>query len=113
MHISIEQNDDVAVVYASGEIDAATCGKLEESLNKLIGEGQTAILLDLQEVPYISSAGLRVILIATKRMYGSGAFSLCRLQDSVRGMLEVAGFRHFMNIYEDMEIAKTALSGSS
>ena len=64
--MDINQNsiDNVPIVSVSGRIDGATYKDLETILNELIGQNKSEIVLDLEEVVYISSVGLRVLLAA-------------------------------------------------
>lgn len=110
MDITIEKTEGLSLVFASGAIDAVTCAELEEALVHLVDEGQTRIILDLEGVHYISSAGMRVILIVIQKLHGTGKFALSRLNKDVMSVIEMAGFTNIMDIYEDLESAKTALS---
>ena len=106
MEVHSEKNEKYSVVTVSGKIDAATCSDLEDSLLNLIDDGETRIILDLADCGYISSAGLRVLLVTTKQLYGSGFFALCNLDENVSNIIEMAGFCTFINIFDDMESAK-------
>lgn len=110
MDITVEKPEGLSVVFASGAIDAVTCTELEEALIRLVDEGQTHIILDLEGVHYISSAGMRVILIVIQRLHGTGKFALSSLNKDVMAVIEMAGFTNIMDIYDDLESAKTALS---
>ena len=108
--IELEKCDQLSIVYASGEIDAVTCSKLEETLDDLIARGEKWIVLDLKEVRYISSAGLRVLLVTTKKLHGNGRFALSRMQEEVKGILEMTGFTNIIDTHDDLEAAKSALT---
>lgn len=105
IQIDTEKHDQYTVVHVSGKIDAATSDDLEDTFMDLIGEGEVRIILELENTSYISSAGLRVLVVVTKTLYDSGQFCLCNTNDNVREIIEMAGFTSFMTIYDDLETA--------
>lgn len=107
--ISLENLENMTVVRTSGDLDAVTCSMLEGALNDLLDKGETRVILDLEGVPYISSAGLRVLLAAAKKLHGTGRFVLSCLKKEVREVLEMTGFTHVMEIHDDLESAKTSI----
>lgn len=115
MDLAVDQSDGLAVVAASGDINAATCAKLEETLVGLIEGGAGRIVLDLADTRYISSAGLRVLLVAAKRLSagggGSAGFALSRPSASVRQLLEITGFSGIIPVHDDLSAAKRAVGG--
>lgn len=104
--ITVEKKSNYAIVNVSGRIDASTSGQLEDVLVDLLGEGEKKIILNLKDTVYISSAGLRVLVVITKQVYASGHFCLCNAGDNVLEIIEMAGFNVFMNIYKDLSTAK-------
>lgn len=109
MKISVDKDDGLIVVSASGKMDAINCGELEDTLEKNIAEGGTTVILNLDGLGYISSAGLRVLLKTAKKLHGSGTFVLCTLSKNVQEIIEMSGFSNFMDIYPDLSAAKTGL----
>jgi anti-anti-sigma factor len=109
MGLSIDPHGALSTVYASGEIDAVTCGDLEDTLSRLMGGGETRIVLDLSATVYISSAGLRVILGAAERLHGVGKFVISAVNPDVREILEMAGFANIIDIYDSTEKAVAAV----
>ena len=108
--ISIEKEATCSIAYVSGKIDATTSDELEDALIGLMEEGEKNIILDLGDTNYISSAGLRVLIVITKQMYDSGHFCLCNASDNVCEIIEMAGFNVFMNIYDDLSTAKEKIA---
>ena len=83
-----------------------TCPRLARSLNALIDEGETRIILDLGQTVHISSAGLRVILKATKNLKtADGKLVLCAMQDYVKEVFEISGFDSFLPIVPTIDEA--------
>jgi anti-anti-sigma factor len=90
-------------------LDAVTCPQLEECLNGLIDKGESSIILDLDGVPYVSSAGLRILLMASQKLRGTGKLALSRLRENVLEVFEITGFTNIMEIHNDLESAKISV----
>ena len=110
MKIAVKKEGDVSIVMASGEIDAVTCGELQEGLDGLINGGGTRIVLDLADVTYISSAGLRVILSTAQKLYGNGAFAISRTTENVRSILEMVGLASIISICDTLDEARDVVA---
>jgi anti-sigma B factor antagonist len=90
------------VVAAVGRIDSITAKPLEENLLGVIQEGPPALVVDFTGVDYISSAGLRVLLVAAKKSKAAQCkFALCSLQPAVREVFEISGFGTIIAIHAD------------
>ena len=87
-------------LYAlSGQLDSRSSPDLEKELLQAIADGQRSLLLDCRELEYISSAGLRVLVMTGKRLAAAGGrLAICGLQPSVQEVLDVAGFTHLFPI---------------
>lgn len=110
MIIKEEAFDNFFLATPSGEIDAVTSGELEEVLMKGVSGGKKNIIIDLDGVPYISSAGLRVFLKITKMIYGKGKLVLSRPQSSIKDLINMAGLNNFITICESLEDAKKTIA---
>ncbi len=110
MEVNSERKEKYSIVSVSGKIDAITCSDLEDTLIHLLDAGENRIILNMRGCDYISSAGLRVLLVSAKQLYGSGLFALCSLDDNVSEILEMAGFSTFMNIYANLETAEAEMA---
>ena len=111
MKVNVETEDGVVVVRPSGKLDAITSPHFQESMNEIIkengqGEGQQRVVIDMTDVPYVSSAGLRVIIRAAKTIMGNGKLAVTGLSSSVQQVFELAGFEKIMSICADLETAK-------
>jgi anti-anti-sigma factor len=97
MQILDETAGPVRIVAPIGRLDSSTAGDLDRSL--LDHSAEPAILVDLREVEYISSAGLRVLLKAAQAARArSGRFVLCALGQSVREVFTLAGLTAIFTI---------------
>jgi anti-anti-sigma factor len=68
MHIQQTEREGVTIVAPAGRIDTTTSGAVEDVLRRAVDAGARTLVVDLREVDYISSAGLRVFLMLAKRM---------------------------------------------
>ncbi len=109
INITVDKEELCSVVHVSGKIDAMTSEDLEDKLLGMIENGEKKIILDLQNTDYISSAGLRVLIVVTKYLYDSGYFCICNASDNVSEIIEMAGFNAFMTLYDDLETARNEI----
>lgn len=99
MDITEDRRGDVLILHIIGKLDASTSKDLEHKILALIAARQEKLIVDLSQLEYISSAGLRVFLLAAKRMSEiNGKFILCSLQDAVRQVFDIAGFSSFLTV---------------
>ena len=89
MNIEFNKNGGELVVALDGRLDTTTAPELESFLGKNY-EGTTSLVFDCEKLIYISSAGLRVLLTAHKRM--KGAMKLTNVSELVMEVLEMTGF---------------------
>lgn len=89
-----------------GRLDAVSALELDKSL-KL--DGITDLTVDLAELEYISSAGLRTLLKIQKKMDKQGAMRIKNIRENVREVLDMTGFSNFLTIAEDKK-AKFSVS---
>lgn len=114
MEIGDEQVGETRVIAPRGRVDSVSSGELERHLMAKLDGGARRVVIDLAGVDYISSAGLRVLLVAAKRLKPpQGALVLCGLGPSVRTVLELAGFMSLFAVEPGREQALARASGSS
>ena len=90
--VRIEQHGDSAVVVPTGELDLATAPALEEALGRAFESGSARVVLDLRELEFIDSSGLRTLLTARRKADEAGAaFSLVAGHRGLERTLEIAG----------------------
>lgn len=98
MTIKQQTSGSNATVAPEGRIDTVTAPDLEAVLAKM-PEGVTALTLDFQGVDYISSAGLRVLLTAQKRLSGvGGTMVVANIRDVVREVFDITGFSDILTL---------------
>ena len=97
MEIKKTLTENNLTIEVIGRLDAATAPQLEKELNAYFGIIKT-LTLDLKELEYIASAGLRVLLVAQKRMNKQGSMTIKNVSEAVQEVLEMTGFINFLNI---------------
>ena len=97
MEVKTNKNEQSLVVEVIGRLDTQTSPQLEEVLSSAL-EGVTELTLDFKELEYISSAGLRVVLSASKVMNKQGSMTVANLTPDVRDVFDVTGFSDMLNI---------------
>jgi len=106
MNVEIHQQDDFLVIELQGRLDTAQSSMVEKKFLEILDQGHKKIILDCKELDYISSSGLRVFLIAQKRVMGvSGTLRICCLQPNIREIFDISGFSMIFSIRADLESA--------
>lgn len=109
MEIHQETHQGVEILSVNGRLDSNTSETFETAIYKSLDTGKTCMIINLEGLEYISSAGLRVILKTTKDLkLKKGTLILCSLQDYVREVFEIAGFDGYLNIQPSLEKALSA-----
>jgi stage II sporulation protein AA (anti-sigma F factor antagonist) len=103
--------NDISVVSPQGRLDSVTSANFERDLLEYIESGGTRLLIDFSKLDYISSAGLRSVLLAAKRIRASGGrMSLCSLNHQIAEVFDISGFSSILDIQPSYDAAVTRLS---
>ena len=97
MQTKLEKEGGKLTVAVSGRVDTTTSPELEKTIFENI-DGITALVLDLKEMSYISSAGLRVLLKSEKAMKAQGEMTLINVNNDVMEILDMTGFSDILTI---------------
>lgn len=97
MNIRKETEEKALVIYVEGRLDTTTAPKLDEEISASI-EGLENLVLDLGDLEYISSAGLRVILATEKKMAKQGKLVVRKANETIMEVFEITGFADILNI---------------
>ena len=112
MDINTHQQGPILVLEPVGRIDDRGSQELLEAVLGLLTEGQRRVVVDLGQVEHIGGAGLRVLLMLTKKLDGAnGRLVLCSLNDAVKRAIEVSGFSRRFSIASIRDEAVDQLSG--
>ena len=101
MSLSSEKIGEVLVVSTAGQINSANAAELESQLMALVEQCEHQWVLDMGRLDYISSAGLRVVLLLAKRLkQHSGRLVLCSLQPHVHEVFDISGFLAILTVVD-------------
>ena len=110
MDIGESKEGAVFVLEPKGRLDSANARSFEERVLAALEKGENALLIDFDKLDYISSAGLRVLLMGAKRLQQSGgAIALCALSSSIHEVFEISGFLTIFNVHGDRAAALAAM----
>lgn len=110
MDIREETEGDVVLIRVAGRLDSGSAGELEAVL-PVRTHAHAKVVLDLADTPYVSSAGLRVLLIGAKAARAAGhKLVLAGLSPSVREVFDISGFTTLFAIEADADSAVAALA---
>ncbi len=102
MEIKVEKESDVTKVSLIGRLDTNTSGDFENTLNDLFEKGNYNILVDLKDLEYVSSSGLRVFLGAQKKVSAeSGSMVIKNVNDTIMEVFEMTGFLDVLTVKND------------
>ena len=106
MQIQAKKDQNVLIVSVEGRMDTVSAPEFQKRLEDLLDQGETGILMDFGKLEYVSSAGLRSILVAAKKAKSlGGTVSCCSLQDMVRKVFDVSGFTGMLPVFDSLEEA--------
>ncbi|MCR5833643.1 MAG: STAS domain-containing protein [Selenomonadaceae bacterium] len=87
-------------IYISGRLDAVTAFELDKDLSASLDAVEN-LTIDLKDLEYISSAGLRTLLKLQKRMDTQGSMKICNVKKDVQDVLDMTGFSKFLTITDE------------
>ncbi|MEO5671740.1 MAG: STAS domain-containing protein [Ramlibacter sp.] len=106
MSLELETRGDVAILRPVGRLDSASSSEAERIVGERLEAGCRRMVFDLSDMDYISSAGLRVILIAGKKLRGQqGKLAIAGMRDTVREVFEMSGFMTLFAVTPDLAAA--------
>ena len=106
MEIQSYHQDQVDIISIRGSIDVITAAELTDFFKKEISNGHTRLVMDLSGVDFMSSAGLRAILVVLKESRQQGGdLRLCSAQTSVERVLKMAGFPSILKMFPSRDKA--------
>src|SRR5690242_15737356 len=107
MAVSLSERSvgEITILRPAGRIDSQSSPEFETALNQKLDSAHN-VVLDFTEVPYISSAGLRVVLLVAKRVgRGQGKFALASLKPEIMSVFKISGLTSVLKIFDTPEAA--------
>jgi anti-anti-sigma factor len=112
MEIHDERVGDTCVVTAKGRLDGGASAAFADKVAGLITSPSPKLLIDFAGVDFVTSAGLRAVLLLVKKVKAAGgSFALCGVQDSVREVLDITGFTGMLSIHPARADGIAAMAG--
>ena len=109
MNISESTQNDIRIIQPQGRVDSEGAIDLELSLHEAYQAGSHQMILDLSNVSYINSAGLRILAEMLTRTQGSGGdFLVAGPSQKIRRVFQIIGFDNFFRLFDDVESAVQA-----
>lgn len=103
--------EDVLVLALKGRLDSVNASAVEASITDQIKQGANRLVLDFTEIAYVSSAGLRVVLVVAKRLKEvGGKLVLVGLAPSVHEVFSISGFLQILTVCDTREAALAKLA---
>lgn len=102
MEISIQDSGEIKVLYFEGSLDTNTAPDAQKRMDEVIEQGNHKILIQLEKLDYVSSAGLRILLVVAKKLKKSeGELRICQINDDVREVFEISGFDTILSVFDN------------
>jgi anti-anti-sigma factor len=107
--MKIETKDDITIITPEDRLDTTTSPEFEKVLTKQFNDNISTIIIDFSNIEYISSAGLRVLLLGTKAMKKkNGKLCICSLNEQVHEVFDISGLLHIFKPYDNINDALAA-----
>jgi len=108
----IEKSGDVVIVHLPDRVDSTNAAQLEAQVFSCLEAGSNRLVFEFAGLDYISSAGLRVVLTAAKRIKAAqGRMAICTLRPHIREVFDISGFLAILNVHDDVGGALTFAAG--
>lgn len=112
MDIDTVKEGDTLVAKTEGRVDGTNAREFQEALEGVIKNADHSVILDMEQLTYISSAGLRVILLIAKALERQNVkFGVCSLSDPIREIFDISGFDKVVKVSGSQSEAISAVQG--
>ena len=99
MTIAIEPSEKAQIISLQGQVNSSNAATVESEVLAVVQGGAKNVLLNMTELSYISSAGLRVVLVLAKRLkQAGGKLVIYGMQPHVREVFDISGFLAILNV---------------
>ena len=106
MQISVTESGEIRIVSFDGDLDGQTSPMAQNALQELLGQGARFILIDCRKLSFISSVGLRVLLVAAKQaQHAQGGVRICAANESVMEVFNMTGFDTIIPVHASLDEA--------
>ena len=102
--VYVEKKEGATVINLQGRIDAANSNQIHERIMDEVERGANRIIINFSEVSYISSAGLRILIYASKALKkNSASLVICSMSSSIEKIFQISGLTSLFTIHPDLE----------
>jgi anti-sigma B factor antagonist len=100
MEVTIRDESDTKIIMLQGKLDTNSTPDVESEINSLLDSGANKLLINFEQLSYISSTGLRLLLATAKRLQSSeGDLRVCSLNEMATEVFELSGFTSIINVF--------------
>ena len=111
MNVETLKKGDSLILLTEGRVDGTNAVDFQNALESAIKGNEQPVILDFEQLSYISSAGLRAILVVAKALQRQNVeFAVCSLIDSVKEVFTISGFDRIIPIHDSQESAITSMN---
>ncbi len=113
MTVLFHEQNEITVAKLSGEIDGTTAPGIQEAFKPILMKNK-AVVIDMQEVTFMSSAGLRMLLYVYRQTEANNCrIALSALEEQIKDTMSITGFIGFFELYDSLELALEAFKEAS
>ena len=110
MELAQERDAGTNVISPAGRVDGSNSAQFHEALVAALSDDDSRVILDMGGIDYISSAGLRVLLLLAQQLGSSSTpFAVCSLAASVDEVFRISGFNQIITVFGTLDEAKAQL----
>lgn len=111
MNVTEDHCNDALILSLAGRLDSNTSEHFSTQLTEKLNAGYTKIIIEMDQLEYISSAGLRVLLMGAKHLMAiKGQFILCDMNAHIKEVFEISGFLNILTIANNLKAAKKIIT---
>jgi anti-anti-sigma factor len=108
MELRVEDHGDACVIFVKGRIDTANSDQFLQRVQESLLTAPKSVIIELSELEYVSSAGLRSLMVIGKKVGANGGkLCCCAMQEMVGRVFEIAGFARLIKTYGTLDEART------
>ena len=106
IEVAEEREDGALVLLPVGRLDSANARAFEAIVMERVGAGEQRLVVDFSRLNFISSSGMRVLLLAAKQLHAKqGTLVLCSMQDHIHEVFQISGFDQIIPIRDSRQAA--------
>ena len=104
MELTVSEQQPFTIVRVDGNLDTGTAEEFQKLCLQLVAEGKNRLVLDLEQLSYLSSAGLRgIIIVGKKAKAAKGKLLVCHLSGVAQDVFLMSGFDALFPVYKDLD----------